>query len=141
MLNYNRWHRGLSGGTPETTTTIICTTLCAHRYILQVRLFRELIFMYQAKVSSWTMTAEVAQSVPGVSIQNDCVADAVPMSVSLHAWRARVHTRATCACWLENISNFTPASHVIRGSRQRITCVVQRITSLNQSGDVLRHIR
>ena len=38
------------------------------------------------------------------------------------------------------ISNFTPASHVIRGSRQRITCVVQRITSLNQSGDVLRHI-
>ena len=39
------------------------------------------------------------------------------------------------------ISNFTPASHVIRGSRQRITCVVQRITSLNQSGDVLRHIR
>ena len=40
-----------------------------------------------------------------------------------------------------SISNFTPASHVIRGSRQRITCVVQRITSLNQSGDVLRHIR
>ena len=38
------------------------------------------------------------------------------------------------------ISNFTPASHVIRGSRQRITCVVQRITSLNQSGDVLRHM-
>ena len=36
--------------------------------------------------------------------------------------------------------NFTPASHVIRGSRQRITCVVQRITSLNQIGDVLRHI-
>ena len=38
------------------------------------------------------------------------------------------------------ISNFTPASHVIRGSRQRITCVVQRITSLNQSGDVIRDI-
>ena len=41
-----------SGGTPETTTIIICTTLCAHRYISQVRLFRVLIFMYQAKVGS-----------------------------------------------------------------------------------------
>ena len=27
----NGWHRGLSGGTPETTTIIICTTFCAHR--------------------------------------------------------------------------------------------------------------
>ena len=50
---YNRWHRGLSGGTPETTTIIIRTTLCTHRYISQVRLFRVLIFMYQAKVGSW----------------------------------------------------------------------------------------
>ena len=43
---------GLSGGTPETTTIINCTTSCAHRYIFQVRLFRVLIFMYQAKVTS-----------------------------------------------------------------------------------------
>ena len=49
----NRWHGGLSGGTPGTTTIIICTTWCAHRYISQVRSFRVLIFMYQAKVSSW----------------------------------------------------------------------------------------
>ena len=53
---------------PGTTTIIICTTLCAHRYISQVRLFRVLIFMYQAKGAAGTMTAEVAQSVPGVSI-------------------------------------------------------------------------
>ena len=35
---------GLSGGTPETTTIIIFTTCCAHRYIFQVRLFRVLIY-------------------------------------------------------------------------------------------------
>ena len=50
--SYNRWHRGLPGGTPGPTTIIICTKLCAHRYISRVRLVRVLIFMYQAKVGS-----------------------------------------------------------------------------------------
>jgi hypothetical protein len=51
--SYNRWDRGLPGGTPGTTTIIICTTWCARRYISRVRSFRVLIFMYWAKVSSW----------------------------------------------------------------------------------------
>ena len=53
ILDYNRWDRGLPGGTPGTTTIIICTTWCARRYISRVRSFRVLIFMYWAKVSSW----------------------------------------------------------------------------------------
>ena len=53
ILNYNRRDRGLPGGTPGTTTIIICTTWCARRYISRVRSFRVLIFMYWAKVSSW----------------------------------------------------------------------------------------
>ena len=53
MQHYKRWDRGLPGGTPATTTIIICTTLCAHRYISRVRSSQVLIFMYWAKVSSW----------------------------------------------------------------------------------------
>ena len=52
MVLYNRWDRGLPGGTPGPTTIIICTKSCAHRYISRVRLVRVLIFMYQAKVGS-----------------------------------------------------------------------------------------
>ena len=40
----NRWDRGLPGGTPATTTIIICTKLCAHRYISRVRSSQVLIF-------------------------------------------------------------------------------------------------
>ena len=43
---YKRWDRGLPGGTPDPTTIIICTTLCAHRYISRVRSSQVLIFMY-----------------------------------------------------------------------------------------------
>ena len=39
-----RWDRGLPGGTPGTTTIIICTKLCTHRYISQVRSSQVLIF-------------------------------------------------------------------------------------------------
>lgn len=42
--NYNRWDRGLPGGTPVPTTIIICTTWCAHRYISRVRSAQVLIF-------------------------------------------------------------------------------------------------
>ena len=42
--DYNRWDRGLPGGTPATTTIIICTKLCAHRYISRVRSSQVLIF-------------------------------------------------------------------------------------------------
>ena len=44
LRHYNGWDRGLPGGTPATTTIIICTKLCAHRYISRVRSSQVLIF-------------------------------------------------------------------------------------------------
>ena len=56
----NKWDRGLSGGTPVTTTIMICTTWCAYRYISRVRSSQVLIFYVPGNVLQRVLIAKVS---------------------------------------------------------------------------------